>query len=100
MADDSSLDKILDRLPYTDGTFDRATCLDVLEHLPFEDQPKAIAELFRVIRPGGELLVAWRAAPHRLHDSSAPRFSHRFTGSADGLVVLRSGHIGGPRSNF
>jgi SAM-dependent methyltransferase len=45
-------------LPYGDGTFDRALCLDVLEHLEFEQQPVALAELFRVLRPGGELLVS------------------------------------------
>ena len=40
-------------LPYAEGTFDRAMCLDVLEHLTFEEQPRALAELFRVLRPGG-----------------------------------------------
>ena len=39
-------------------TFDRALCLDVLEHLTFEEQPRALAELFRVLKPGGELLVS------------------------------------------
>ncbi len=28
-------------LPYADGSFDRALCLDVLEHLTFEEQPNA-----------------------------------------------------------
>ena len=48
----------LTALPYPDATFDRALCLDVLEHLSFEDQPRALAELHRVLRPGGELLVS------------------------------------------
>lgn len=48
----------LTALPYADGTFDRALCLDVLEHLTFEEQPRALAELRRVLRPGGELLVS------------------------------------------
>jgi SAM-dependent methyltransferase len=58
-------------LPYPDGTFDRATCLDVLEHLTFEDQPRAIAELFRVVRPGGELLVS---VPNLAHLQSRIHF--------------------------
>jgi SAM-dependent methyltransferase len=45
-------------LPYEDRTFDRALCLDVLEHLAYEEQPRALGELFRVLRPGGELLVS------------------------------------------
>lgn len=48
----------LTALPYEDGRFDRALCLDVLEHLSYEEQPRAIAELYRVLRPGGELLVS------------------------------------------
>lgn len=48
----------LTALPYGEGSFDRALCLDVLEHLPFDAQPKALAELHRVLRPGGELLVS------------------------------------------
>ena len=45
-------------LPYGDNTFERAICLDVLEHLTYEEQPKALKELHRVLKPGGELLVS------------------------------------------
>ena len=38
-------------LPFPDASFDRALCLDVLEHLAYEEQPRALAELFRVLRP-------------------------------------------------
>jgi len=58
-------------LPYDAAAFERATCLDVLEHLTFEEQPKAIAELFRVIRPGGELLVS---VPNLAHLQSRVHF--------------------------
>ena len=58
-------------LPYGDGAFDRATCLDVLEHLTFEEQPKALAELFRVVRPGGELLIS---VPNLAHLQSRVHF--------------------------
>lgn len=61
----------LTSLPYTDASFDRATCLDVLEHLTFDDQPKALAELFRIIRPGGELLVS---VPNLAHLQSRVHF--------------------------
>ena len=61
----------LTALPYGNAAFERATCLDVLEHLTFEEQPKAIAELFRVIRPGGELLVS---VPNLAHLQSRVHF--------------------------
>ncbi len=51
--------------------FDRALCLDVLEHLTFEEQPKALAELYRVLRPGGELLVS---VPNLAHLQSRVHF--------------------------
>lgn len=60
----------LTALPFDDGAFDRALCLDVLEHLAFEEQPRALAELHRVLRPGGELLVSVPNLAHlqsRLH---------------------------------
>jgi SAM-dependent methyltransferase len=58
-------------LPFADASFDRALCLDVLEHLAYEDQPRALAELFRVLRPGGELLVS---APNLAHLQSRIQF--------------------------
>jgi SAM-dependent methyltransferase len=61
----------LTALPFPDGSFDRALCLDVLEHLSFEDQPRALAELFRVLRPGGELLVS---VPNLAHLQSRIQF--------------------------
>jgi SAM-dependent methyltransferase len=42
-------------LPFADGSFDAAVALDVLEHL--DDDAAAIAELGRVVRPGGFLIV-------------------------------------------
>jgi len=61
----------LTALPYADATFDRALCLDVLEHLSFEDQPRALAELHRVLRSGGELLVS---VPNLAHLQSRIHF--------------------------
>ena len=43
----------------------------MLEHLTFAEQPKALAELFRVIAPGGELLVT---VPNLAHLQSRVHF--------------------------
>jgi SAM-dependent methyltransferase len=61
----------LTELPYDDRTFDRALCLDVLEHLTFDEQPRAIAELHRVLKPGGEVLVS---VPNLAHLQSRIHF--------------------------
>ncbi len=49
-----------DALPWPEAHFDAAVCLDVLEHCP--DPRAAVAELARVVRPGGTLVVS---VPHR-----------------------------------
>ena len=61
----------LTALPYADGSFERALCLDVLEHLTFEEQPRALAELNRVLARGGELLVS---VPNLAHLQSRVHF--------------------------
>lgn len=58
-------------LPFPDATFDRALCLDVLEHLTFDEQPRALAELFRVLKSGGQLLVS---IPNLAHLQSRVHF--------------------------
>ena len=66
-------------LPYTDGSFDRALCLDVLEHLPYAEQPLALGELHRILKPGGELLVSVPNLAHlqsRVHFALTGRLIH------------------------
>ena len=60
----------LEELPWPDQSFDLITCLDVIEHTP-DDRP-ALAELHRVCRPGGWLLVTVPAYPAlwSLHDEA------------------------------
>jgi SAM-dependent methyltransferase len=49
-----------ERLPLRDGAADVALAMHMLYHVP--DIPRAIAELRRVVRPGGTLLVSANAA--------------------------------------
>jgi ubiquinone/menaquinone biosynthesis C-methylase UbiE len=43
-------------LPFEDAFFDKVICSEVLEHIP--DDKKALAELYRVLKPGGILAVS------------------------------------------
>ena len=51
-------------LPYADGAFERALCLDVLEHLAYTNSRSRSAELHRVLAPGGSLLVSMPNLAH------------------------------------
>ncbi|HEY3755631.1 MAG TPA: class I SAM-dependent methyltransferase [Opitutaceae bacterium] len=48
-------------LPFPDGTFSVVIALSVLEHIPNVEQ--AIAELYRVLAPGGKMLLTMDCAP-------------------------------------
>lgn len=42
-------------IPEPDATFDAVMCIEVLEHVP--DPPAALAELSRLLKPGGTLVI-------------------------------------------
>jgi len=55
-------------LPFPDASFDGAYNLGVVEHFDKDELHKMFAELFRVVRPGGKLVVFW---PHAYATSVA-----------------------------
>ncbi|MBI3932566.1 MAG: methyltransferase domain-containing protein [Acidobacteria bacterium] len=68
------------RLPFPDGAFDCVTCFDVLYHRWVKDDRAAAAEMARVLRPGGLLLLRLPALEilRRAHDE-AVHTRHRYT---------------------
>jgi SAM-dependent methyltransferase len=46
-------------LPFADNTFDKVFCLDTLEHV--NDEKKSLREIWRVLKPGGTLIIS---VPH------------------------------------
>ncbi|HZR22806.1 MAG TPA: class I SAM-dependent methyltransferase [Vicinamibacterales bacterium] len=45
-------------LPFQSDSFDVVTLLDVIEHIPDDDEGRVIAEARRVLRPGGRLVIS------------------------------------------
>ncbi len=45
-------------LDYADGSVDEIRASHILEHFPFADAPKVLADWVRVLRPGGRIRVA------------------------------------------
>jgi SAM-dependent methyltransferase len=73
-------------LPFAGDSFDKAVCSEVLEHLP--DDRAALNELFRIIKPGGTLVVTVPAARYPLGWDPINYALERTTGR----------HIGGERT--
>ncbi len=50
-------------LPFADDVFAGAVSLHAIHHVPVEDQPRAYAEIFRTLQPGGSAAIvnAWKA---------------------------------------
>ena len=42
-------------LPFQNGIFDRVVCADVMEHLSDEEKRAVLQEVYRVLKPGGEV---------------------------------------------
>lgn len=60
-------------LPFPDRHFDACACVSVIEHVPGTGDSAAMAELWRVLRPGGVLHLTTNMAPRpRLVTSRAP----------------------------
>ncbi|MBV9817425.1 MAG: class I SAM-dependent methyltransferase [Solirubrobacterales bacterium] len=89
----------LEELPWPDASFDLITCLDVIEHTA--DDRAALAELRRVCRPGGRLLVTVPAYPSlwSAHDEANHHF-RRYTRAMLSDAARGAGWTVGRLSSF
>ncbi len=74
-------------LPFADGEFDRVVAAEVLEHIP--DDTTAIAELVRVLRPGGTMAVT---VPRWLPEKVCWALSDAYHEVEGGHVRVYTGH--------
>jgi ubiquinone/menaquinone biosynthesis C-methylase UbiE len=56
---------VIESLPFPDETFDVVTSSLMMHHLPQHLQVKGMAEIWRVLKPGGRLLIADMKRPSR-----------------------------------
>lgn len=59
-------------LPFTDGSFDTIACVSVIEHVVGDGDATAMAEMWRVLRPGGVMHLTTNVAP-RAGEVRTPR---------------------------
>lgn len=84
------------QLPFADGTFDVVSAFDVVEHCA--DDARAVAELVRVLAPGGRMLLSvpayqWAWSVHDVQAGHHRRYTRaRLVGlvEASGMHVLRA----------
>jgi SAM-dependent methyltransferase len=88
------------RLPFADGTFDCVTSFDVVYHAWVTDDRAAVAEMARVVRPGGLLLVRvpalqllWGGHDVEVHSR------HRYT-KGELLGLLRDARLETVRASY
>lgn len=68
-----------ERLPFADGSFERVLVVDALHH--FCDQREALGDLWRVVRPGGRLVIV---------EPDLTRLAVKFVALAEKLALMRS----------
>lgn len=78
-------------LPYPDSTFYRVVTSLVIHHLAKEDKRRAFKEIYRVLKPRGELYVLDFGAPHSSFTRIMTTYMRRLEETADnfdGLIPL------------
>lgn len=72
----------LTRTTYPDGMSDAISCISVLEHIPAPDDQQAIAELLRMLKPGGLLVLTVDFRPSTTGATPDHRLGHYFQRAA------------------
>jgi ubiquinone/menaquinone biosynthesis C-methylase UbiE len=85
------------RLPYPDASFDRVISSLMFHHLSREDKQRTLSEVFRVLRPGGELHIVDFGKPRHAFAQLISLLGRRLERAADnieGLLPTMMRHAG------
>jgi SAM-dependent methyltransferase len=83
-------------LPFADGTFDCVCSMGVLHHTP--DTPRAVAEIYRVLKPGGRLIVMFYHRDSVLYRWNFP-LRRLLSGKTTQQLVNEVDGIGNPKGD-
>src|SRR5258706_1930969 len=72
-------------LPYSDASFDRVLSSIMIHHLKTPEKEKAAYEVFRVLKPGGELHIIDFGKPVTWYGKLLGPFLHRFEEANDNI---------------
>lgn len=73
-----------ERLPFGSGSFDGVILVDTLHHV--QDQPRTLADLWRVVAPGGRLVI---------EEPDIRRFPVKLIAAGEKLALMRSHFLTG-----
>jgi ubiquinone/menaquinone biosynthesis C-methylase UbiE len=79
---------VVETLPYSDTRFDAVLSTLMLHHLPRDTRRQCIAEVRRVLKPGGRMLVVDFARPQRKHGFFAHFHRHGHVDVDDVVAMM------------
>jgi ubiquinone/menaquinone biosynthesis C-methylase UbiE len=74
------------QLPYPDNSFDRVMSSIMIHHLKTPDKIKTAQEIFRVLKPAGELHIIDFGKPYTLYGKLLGPFLYRFEEANDNIA--------------